>query len=280
MKLISFHRLSLTFLFASSLLVCIEVANASPPQAASVRPQDSSAASIDLTSAIALYDRGDYQEAVEALRAVVNKRKDDLTARHYLGLSFEKLGQTAEAQKAHEKAARLGDSLVQGAIKTGADYVEALRSRRSELMQAAESADSYLSLARPTGSVFDEWTERSRSLRELVELASADGQAGRIYTLREVTHKARVLDVPEPYYVRDVRPHPSPSDIVQRVEVRGVFTADGRILALFLVRDSYDEFAVACIKSAHKIRFTPATKDGQPVAMYMTVEFRSIEEAN
>jgi tetratricopeptide (TPR) repeat protein len=269
------YRLSLTFLFASSLLVCIEVVDASS-RAAFAGPQDPPTATGELARGISLYDKGNYQGAIDLLQSILKQQKNDLSAWHYLGLSLEKLGQAGKARQAHAMAAKLADALVQSAIKKQSDYVPSLRERSPELIQAADSAARLLKLLQPTDEDFNEWTERSRSLGELAELVKAEGRDAKVYTAKEVTTKAQVLDVPEPNFAPDPTGRDAPPETLDRVMLRGIFTADGKVQGLFVLRGAYHGFALACIKAAHKIRFIPAIKDGQPVAMYMTFEFNYV----
>ncbi len=57
------------------------------------------------------------------------------------------------------------------------------------------------------------------------------------------------------------------------VLVSAVFTADGRITSVRVVRGLPDGLNEEAIKAAQKIRFTPAMKNGQPVSTRMSMEF-------
>ena len=218
---------------------------------------------------ITLYEKKDYQQASQLLQRAVRIQKDDLTAWHYLGLALEASGLTSEASNAHQKAAKLGGSLVMTEMKKRPNWMSAFRPNSSQIIQAAASADRYVKLSKLRGSELDEWTERSMSLRELAEFATRnDKVSSNLYTGKEVTIKARVLDVPPPEYGSEDQAHPV------TVVLRGVFTADGHVRAIFpLSFDYYQGFGLASIKAARKIRFTPATKDGTPVSMYMEFQY-------
>ena len=223
----------------------------------------------DRDTGISLYEKKDYQQASQVLQRAVGTKKDDLTAWHYLGLALEELGLTSEASKAHQKSAKLGNSLVIAEMKKRADWMSAFRPNSSRIIQAAASAAHYIRLSKPSGSELAEWAERSMSLRELAEFENGtDAASSNLYTGKEVTIKARVLDVPPPEYGGDDQAHPI------TVVLRGVFTADGHVRGVFpLDSDYYQGFGLACIKAARKIRFTPALKDGKPVSMYMEFQY-------
>ncbi|MBS1809786.1 MAG: energy transducer TonB [Acidobacteria bacterium] len=57
------------------------------------------------------------------------------------------------------------------------------------------------------------------------------------------------------------------------VLVSAVFTADGKVTAIRVIRGLPDGLNDEAIKAAQKIRFTPAMKNGQPVSVRMSMEF-------
>src|SRR2546421_5957023 len=65
---------------------------------------------------IALYKQGDAKGAIELLRQAVKLHKDDISAWHYLGLAFAQAGKKDDARKAHEKAARIAEALLNDSL--------------------------------------------------------------------------------------------------------------------------------------------------------------------
>lgn len=57
------------------------------------------------------------------------------------------------------------------------------------------------------------------------------------------------------------------------VLVSAVFTADGRVTQIRVIRGLPDGLNDEAIKAAQKIKFTPAMKNGQPVSVRMSMEF-------
>jgi tetratricopeptide (TPR) repeat protein len=223
----------------------------------------------DREAGIALYERKEYQQSSQALERAVTIWKDDLAAWHYLGLALEELSLNKDAINAHQKAAKLGSSLVISTMKGRANWLSGLSRDNAQLIHAAAvSADRYIKLSSPKNSQLDEWSERAMSLRELAEFASSDGLLINLYTGKEVQTKAHVLDVPAPEYGPENQMPPT------TVVLRGIFTADGHVRGIFpLDSDQFQGYGVACIKAARKIRFTPALKDGKPVSMYMEFQY-------
>lgn len=75
-----------------------------------VRAQQSNAAALasdEREKAIKLYTAGETKKAVEALRAVVKKRKDDADAWYYLGLALNRNADAKNARKAFETSIKL-----------------------------------------------------------------------------------------------------------------------------------------------------------------------------
>ena len=109
-------------------------------------------------------------------------------------------------------------------------------------------------------------------MRDLVELydvkSSAQSLPG-VLKVREVTTKARVLSKPEPQYPEEARKH----QVTGTVVLRAVFAADGKVKAIFPVRSLPRGLTLNAIRAAQQIRFIPATKDGQPVSMFIQVEY-------
>src|SRR5258708_8654283 len=85
---------------------------------------------------VTLYQQGDAKGAIDALRLAVKRDKNDMPGWHYLGLALELKGNKGGAKKAHEKASRLGEDLLDRQLArtaSGADVPRALLAVRSQL---------------------------------------------------------------------------------------------------------------------------------------------------
>jgi TonB family protein len=91
----------------------------------------------------------------------------------------------------------------------------------------------------------------------------------RIFSGREVTSKARVLDKPEPTYTEAARKN----QITGTVVLRAVFSASGQITNISAVSRLPDGLTERAMAAAKSIRFVPATKDGHPVSMWMELQY-------
>jgi TonB family protein len=91
----------------------------------------------------------------------------------------------------------------------------------------------------------------------------------RVFTGREVTQKARVLEKPEPTYTESARMFGVEGTVV----FRAVFSKSGEVTNLHVVRKLPHGLTQQALKAARAIRFSPAQKDGHPVSMWMELQY-------
>lgn len=244
------------------LLVLLLFTSAQP--GAAQQPAQQSA---ERERAIQLYQQGDFTGSSQILRAFLKKQKNDIAAWHYLGLAQEALGSSEEARKSHRKAVTVGCEVVSREMKQAPAWISKLFPVRTQITDAARSAEAYINLANPRGSELAEWAERATSLKELASIL--DGVTSEpVYLGKEVSTKARVVDNPPPEFGSEGESSPV------TLTIRGVLSAEGHVRSLFpLDSDSFQGFGLACIQAARKIRFEPAVKDGKRVSMYMEFQY-------
>ncbi len=232
--------------------------------------QPANSGSEDRDHGIQLYKQGDNKGAVEVLRATVKRDKEDADAWHYLGLAQLGAGNKSEARKAFEKAANLRiDNLFSVTYTSPAPTDEEREARRqaslARLNNALDSVEHYLALTPKPSS---EWRERIETLRANKEYYES-GPHRDIFSGKDVTTKARIISKPEPVYSEEARSH----NIVGTVVLRAVFSYDGTVRNILVVRGLKYGLNEKSIQAARKIKFVPATKDGRPVSMYMQLEY-------
>jgi len=106
-----------------------------------VRAQQSNAAALasdEREKAIKLYTAGETKKAVEALRAVVKKRKDDADAWYYLGLALNRNADAKNARKAFETSVKLRPDFAVAHV--GLAYTLLLANKLSEAESEAQRA--------------------------------------------------------------------------------------------------------------------------------------------
>ena len=251
------------FLFSLILLATSTSATAQQPS----NPPD------DGERGTKLYKEGDFPGAVKSLRSATHKDKTNLSAWHWLGLALERQQKPGDALKAHEKAARLGDDMLANQLvqaNTGKEMAQVLVSVRSQLAEAAESAEKYLALnPKLTGSKLAEWRVRADSLRGFAAMSGPGNDGFKLYSAKDVTTKARILSKPEPTYTEEARRHQTTGTIV----LKAIFAANGRVIGIHPVTYLPHGLTERAIVAAQHIKFIPAIKDGHPVSMYMQLEY-------
>jgi TonB family protein len=91
----------------------------------------------------------------------------------------------------------------------------------------------------------------------------------RVFLGKEVDTKARLLTKPEPTYSND----DLKNKIVGTVVLRVVFSKTGKVNTIRVVSGMPYGITETAIEAAKKIKFIPAMKDGEPVSMWMQLEY-------
>jgi TonB family protein len=236
-----------------------------------VNGQRTTLAPDEVAPAIALYQSGQYDEAIQILRELVKRDKNHLRAWHYLGLAWEHKSKPNDARKAHEKAAKLGDALLQSQlnlVERDEDVRRLLLPWRTELSEAGESAGKYLTLSvKPSKSKTEEWSARGDSLLGFADIANEQSPAG--IKPKDADVKARILRKPEALYTEEARRNGVRGLVVLKV----IFSATGRVLGIRVVKGLPSGLTGEAIRAASRIKFIPAQKDGKPVSMFAQLEY-------
>lgn len=91
----------------------------------------------------------------------------------------------------------------------------------------------------------------------------------RVFSGKEVTRKAVVLNKPEPQYTEDARKN----QIMGTVTLKIVLAANGQVTNIRSISGLPNGLTEKAIEAAHLIKFTPAMKDGHPVSQYTNIQF-------
>ncbi|MGH9883198.1 MAG: energy transducer TonB, partial [Pyrinomonadaceae bacterium] len=91
----------------------------------------------------------------------------------------------------------------------------------------------------------------------------------RVFSLREVEQRARVLSKPEPQYTEEARRN----QITGTVTLRVVFSRFGEVTNIRAIQSLPLGLTERAIAAARQIRFVPAMLNGQPVSVYMQLEY-------
>jgi TonB family protein len=91
----------------------------------------------------------------------------------------------------------------------------------------------------------------------------------RVYRVPELDERARVLSKPEPQYTEEARR----SGITGTVILRVVFSRSGEVTNIRVLQPLGGGLTEKAMAAARQIKFVPAKKNGQPVSMYMQLEY-------
>jgi TonB family protein len=86
---------------------------------------------------------------------------------------------------------------------------------------------------------------------------------------KDVTIKVRILSKPEPTYSAAARK----AGVTGTVVIKCIFGSDDEVRNLFVMRALGYGLTSRAVEAVRKIKFTPASKDGRPVSMYMQLEY-------
>jgi TonB family protein len=96
-----------------------------------------------------------------------------------------------------------------------------------------------------------------------------DDDPHRVYKSPEVSTRPRVISKPEPQYTEQARRDGTTGTVVLRV----VFSSTGQVTNIVAVQKLGNGLTENAIAAARQIRFHPATRNGQPVSMFVQLEY-------
>jgi TonB family protein len=99
--------------------------------------------------------------------------------------------------------------------------------------------------------------------------AGASTDYNRVFPGRDVTEKARVLSKPEPQYTESARRYAVQGTVI----LRAIFSSSGEVNSIKVVKKLPHGLTQRAIAAARQIKFTPASKDGHAVSMYIQLEY-------
>jgi TonB family protein len=155
----------------------------------------------------------------------------------------------------------LGDALV-------TDVSEMPDVRSARYAQAAEALEKYLELD-PDGPEKLTWTEQLEALRFYSRQPGKTTSERTVFSGREVTTKARVLKKPEPIFPDGARA----SGTQGKVVLRAIFSADGTVKHILVIKALPHGLTEASIRAARGIKFVPATIEGRNVSTFIQLEY-------
>jgi TonB family protein len=269
-------RISAFLIGALLLLAC-----ALPLEAVRAQQQPQTPpASDDTARGIELFEQGDAKQAIKLLRKAVENRKDDLNGWHYLALAYVSTGKEKDARKAFEQAAALRDTLFwqeyaawrtnDGGVGTGdgTPGPEARPARRTQF--AADIRAVIADMEKrppPPAKLVDEWNNYLDDLRFYLEMTERPEH--QILSTKGETTKAIITAKPEPGFTEEAREN----SVAGVIRLRVILSFDGRVRHVQVLTGLPHGLTEMAVKAARRIKFKPATFDGQPVSQWVVIEY-------
>ena len=230
------------------------------------------AASTHAAFAYALVLRNRLDQALISANMALGRDSQNIEALYTLGIVDLRRGARQEAiQKADKIIALKPDFAAayllksQAFVSAGNAFNPAAESndeRKSRYRLAVQALEKYLQLETDP-RVAESWKT------QLENLKFHSGDAGNIYIGRDVTTKVKLISKPEPVYTAAARNE----QVVGTVVLKCVFASDGTVKHILVVRALPGGLTERAIEAAKKIKFHPAMRDGQPVSMWMQLEY-------
>lgn len=253
--------ISLTFLLSITATVAPIPA---PPSTAVATFEDA-----ELKAARQASQAGDHQQAVTILKAYLEKKPKSFDGYFLLGLSHRRLKQNDEAIAALEKAVQLKSKSVLAQFELGQAYIDA-KNYEGAIRQYRwlEKKDKRLATEFRL-NIPAEVAKQYQLPPSLLEASQADIEAAKPILGMELGLRPQILYRERARYTDEARANKIDGTVVLRV----IYSKQGKLIVLGVVRGLPYGLTENAIEAARKIRFNPAMKDGQPVSVIGNVEF-------
>src|SRR5215831_7862015 len=141
--------------------------------------------------------------------------------------------------------------------------------------ESISALEDYLK-AKPNDPEAEVWREQIKRIQATARREKPDGLAVTapsgeepVFSGKDVTSKARVLEKREPTYTESARR----AGVTGTIMLRAVFSGNGTVTNVFVSQALAFGLTARAVEAAKSIRFTPATKDGKPVSMWMELQY-------
>lgn len=162
----------------------------------------------------------------------------------------------------HPLAVDLGETERKSILEKREMALEPIKAR---LTRAAELLETFVK-SQPNDPAAAQWHEQVETLRVY---GHAGSMIPGVFRQSEVTERATIISKPEPGYTDAARNH----NVTGVVRLRVVLAADGRVKNALVIKRLPDGLTENAIAAARRIKFKPATVNGVPVSLYVTLEY-------
>jgi len=231
--------------------------------------------------AFTLLLRNKLKEALSEAERALSVDPVLVDAHYIIGVVRLRNGENGKALEAAEAALRLDPGYARAYLLKSQALVsffqgtelppndDSREKRSARYKEAAESLEKYLKLSPGTKNE-STWREELEALQFSANMLGKTADAQTTFAPGEVKVRARVLKKQEPSYTDLARQN----QVTGTVILRAVFTADGKVKHIIVVRGLPDGLTEQAIAAARTIKFVPATREGKAVSMWMELEYR------
>lgn len=183
------------------------------------------------------------------------------------------IGEIGFREKDFYKASSEADEILK--LKSNFYHALLLKSQAQynfgNIRAAIENIERFLDVA-PKDEDAEGWREHLATLKLQLNKSNKNGAEANqviIYTRKDVTQKAVVLSKTDPGFTESARR----AGVQGTVRLRIVLGADGIVRDVLIQQSLSHGLTARAVRAAHKIKFTPATKDGRNVSQVITLEY-------
>jgi TonB family protein len=210
-------------------------------------------------------EKNNYEKAAEHFKQAAADKPDDVWAFYYLGLCLLRLKRFDEAATASKQAMALKPREAAVHYQLGKIYLEmgdreAAEKERRWLQEHDQELALYLSDPLPSDKATAQQTQNASA-------SSASDKPS--YEPMTMNLKPTILYREVAKYTEIARTNRVQGTVVLQV----VFAANGEIQDIRIIRALPDGLTHKAIEAARKIRFNPATRNGEPVSVRGLLEF-------
>lgn len=223
----------------------------------------------DFDDAREAYSKGDYQKAIELYSRLLEKHSKDFSLHFKLGLSYRGAKQYENALATFERASTVQSDPPFAQYEIGKTYL-AMKNLDAAVRQYQFLVGRNRELALYLLDLFPQEAIEKYQLPAGERLPVKEKEAKPSQQLRvaanlrpNITYRERAK------YTEIGRLNQTQGTVVLGV----VFTSEGEITDITVIRSLPDGLTRSAIEAVKKIRFQPALKDGEPVSVRGNIEF-------
>jgi tetratricopeptide (TPR) repeat protein len=227
----------------------------------------------DREKGVELFNKGDYQGAVDVLNQAVKSNENDVIALYNLGLAYEKINKTVDAIKSFEQAVTscsdiISNKIEQKIIGIVSEEDPFMKNSFTKYMKEFESG--YLSVKRfseinSKEAKSDAWQRKFT----LIESFAPNSDIAKTFVDEEPTTQIKLNKNPIPEYT----PLAQKNRFRGAISLRVLFLANGKIGVVLPVNQLPFGLTKTSIEAAYKIKFNPAKVGEKPVSVWAIVNY-------